>query len=94
VTPVLTPDKLETYAAFDGDRDGYARCGPRWKNPAMTDDDWAQIDEILTGLDSVASGRASAGFIGALEQQLQAAAPDPATRMALRELAVRRRRSA
>jgi hypothetical protein len=91
---MLTLDKLSTYEAFGGDLDGHARASPSAKNPSMRDDDWALIDELLTGLDSAVSGLASPGFADELEQKLRAATPDDSTRIALRELAMRLRKPA
>jgi hypothetical protein len=91
---MLTQDKLRTYEAFGGDSDGHARAAPSAQNPSMSNDDWSQIDELLTGLDSAASGLASPSFVDEIEHKLQAATPDESTRMTLRELALRLRKPA
>jgi len=89
---MLTLGRLRTYEAFGGDIDGHARAGPGARNPSMRDDDWVLIEELLTGLDSVATGLASPGFAAELERRLRAATPDESTRIALRELALRWRK--
>jgi hypothetical protein len=91
MTRVLTLDKLRTYEVFGGDRDGHVRAGAGARNPSMRDDDWALIDELLTGLDGVATGIASPAFADRLERRLRAVTADDATRAALRELALRLR---
>ena len=78
---MLTIAKLTTYATFNGDIDGWARAAASDDAARLTDADWYLIDELLTNLATVASGRASAAFAADVERRLQACAPyaiDPA----------------
>ncbi len=84
---MLTIAKLRTYAKFNGDIDGWVRTADNHDAAALTDAEWYLIDELLTNLATVASGRASAAFTADVERRLQACAADESTRNALRTLA-------
>ena len=84
---MLTIAKLTTYAKFNGDIDGWARAADSDDAASLTDADWYLIDELLTNLATVASGRASAAFAADVERRLQACTADEPTRDALRALA-------
>jgi hypothetical protein len=84
---MLTIAKLTTYATFNGDIDGWARTADTDDAASLTDADWYLIDELLTNLATVASGRASAAFAADVERRLRACTADEPTRDALRALA-------
>jgi hypothetical protein len=90
---MLTIAKLATYARFNGDIDGWARTADSDDAACLTDADWYLIDELLTNLATVASGRASAAFAADVERRLRACTADEPTCDALRALAAQRRRS-
>jgi len=84
VSDVLTLQHLETYAAFRGDADGWARRGG---SPAMEDRHWRRIDELLHGLHLVRCGLASPRYAARIEQRLQALTADEKVRDRLRSMA-------
>lgn len=84
---MLTIAKLTTYAKFNGDIDGWARAADSDDAAGLIDADWYLIDELLTNLATVASGRASAAFAADVERRLHACTADEPTRDALRALA-------
>jgi hypothetical protein len=86
---VLTLDKLRTYEAYAGDLDGWARSKGAARGEPMDDEDWYLLDELLLGLTSVASGRASESFANHLRQRIAASTADESVAAALRDLASR-----
>jgi len=80
---MLTLNHLETYKAFDGDVDAWARAGG---TQGMTDDDWAQIDELRQGLHLISSGLASEDFAAGVERRLMESTEGEAVRSMLRAL--------
>ena len=88
---MLTICKLTTYAKFNGDIDGWVRTADSDDAAALTDAEWYLIDELLTNLATVASGRASAAFAADVERRLRACTTDESTRNALRALEAQRR---
>ena len=84
---MLTIAKLTTYAKFNGDVDGWARAADSDDAAGLIDADWYLIDELVTNLATVASGRASAAFAADVERRLRACTADDPTRDALRALA-------
>ena len=84
---MLTIAKLRTYAKFDGDIDGWARTADNGDAAGLTDAEWYLIDQLLTNLATVTSGRASAAFAVDVERRLQACTADESTRNALCALA-------
>ncbi len=87
---MITLDKLDAYAAFDGDLDGWTRSTAA-DDASMTDADWYMIDALLGGLATIGSGLASSSFRHDVETRLHAATADDATRDRLRALAARHR---
>lgn len=78
---MITREKLRIYESLGGDIDGWARTSKlslghsgslNLREPAMTDNDWHVIDEILQSLFIVQSGLAGAEF----ETQARARAMD------------------
>lgn len=88
---MLTLEKLKVYESFRGDIDGLARSSIATNRSVMTDSDWYLIDELMMGLDSIASGLSSDGFIRQLEDRIIETTADDQTRIALRSLAAQRR---
>ena len=84
---MLTIAKLTTYAKFNGDIDGWARTADNDDAAGLTDAEWYLIDQLLTNLATVASGRASAALAADVERRLRACTADESTRIALRALA-------
>ena len=76
---MLTIAKLTTYAKFSGDIDSWARAADSDDDAGITDADWYLIDELLTNLATVASGRASAAFAADVERRLRACTADEPT---------------
>jgi hypothetical protein len=82
---MLTLSKVELYAQFRGDSDGFSRSGMDSNAAGMTPDDWSEIARLRQALFVVASGRASAQFVADTERRLTAVTPDEATRAKLRD---------
>ncbi|HLP98395.1 MAG TPA: hypothetical protein VK149_08115 [Sideroxyarcus sp.] len=88
---MLTVDKLKTYAAFDGDIDGWARSSISPNKDVMEDADWYLINELLMGLIAVDVGNTSETFLRDLENKINTSTADQACRDALRKLAAHHR---
>ena len=69
---MITDDKLTVYQRFGGDIDGWARAAAPIEKALMTDEDWADISEILLRLAIVKSGHATDAY-GAETRRLIAA---------------------
>ena len=59
---MITDEKLTVYLRFGGDIDAWVRAATPHEKGLMTDDDWADISEILLRLAIVKSGRAAGGY--------------------------------
>jgi hypothetical protein len=84
---MLTLAKIQTYARFRGDIDGYARARGGGDTSGITDDDWWLIDRLRQAIYLVASRQATDSFRVQTEQELQAVTADEQAREALRRLA-------
>jgi hypothetical protein len=56
---MITDQKLTVYQRFGGDIDGWALAATPYEKALMTDEDWADISEILLRLAIVKSGQAA-----------------------------------
>jgi len=56
---MITDEKLTVYQRFGGDMDGWVRAATPFERKLMSDEDWADISEILLRLAIVKSGRAA-----------------------------------
>jgi hypothetical protein len=56
---MITDEKLTVYRRFGGDIDGWVRVATPHERALMTDEDWADISEILLRLALVKSGQAA-----------------------------------
>lgn len=59
---MITDQKLTVYQRFDGDIDGWARGATPHEKALMTDEDWADISEILLRLAILKSGQAAYSY--------------------------------
>lgn len=69
---MITNEKLTVYQRFGGDIDGWARVATPIEKALMTDEDWADISEVLLRLAIVKSGQATDAY-GAETKRLIAA---------------------
>jgi hypothetical protein len=83
---MITHEKLQLYASFHGDLDGWSRSGVDDREGRISQADWQLIDELRQALALVRAG-ASLEFTRALEARLTAVTADEQTREALRRLA-------
>lgn len=56
---MITDEKLTVYQRFGGDIDAWVRAATPYEKRLMTDEDWADISEILLRLAIVKSGQAA-----------------------------------
>jgi hypothetical protein len=56
---MITDEKITIYQRFGGDIDGWVRAATQHERALMTDEDWADISEILLRLAIVKSGQAA-----------------------------------
>lgn len=84
---MVTNEQLDTYEAFGGDVDAWARSGA---GHGMTDADWRLIEELRQGLHLITSGLASADFEARFEGRLSAVTRSAAVRARLRTLVAAR----
>jgi hypothetical protein len=68
--------EINVPAQFDGDIDGWARTANTDNATGLTDADGYLIDELLTNLATVVSGRASLAFEVDVARRLQACTAD------------------
>jgi hypothetical protein len=59
---MITERKLQIYAKYSGDIDGWVRTGKGGEVREITDQEWRDIDSILQRMDVVKRGEASADF--------------------------------
>lgn len=84
---MVTNEQLDTYEAFGGDVDAWARSGA---GRGMTDADWQLIEELRQGLHLISAGLASTDFAARFEGRLSAVARSEAVRARLRTLVAAR----
>jgi hypothetical protein len=84
---VVTNEQLDTYEAFAGDVDAWARAGA---GRGMTDADWRLIEELRQGLHLVSAGLASTDFAARFEERLSAVTLGEGVRARLRTLVAAR----
>jgi hypothetical protein len=85
---VITNAKLDIYARYRGDADGWARSGTVSELQMLHDEEWYLIDELLSGIKAASSGLASDSFSQEVKGKLRAAVADAHVERRLREIAL------
>ena len=67
---MITAEKLKIYRRFGGDGDGWVRMGTRREKKIMTDQDWAEIDQLFQRLRIEKSGVAADNYIMETERMI------------------------
>lgn len=81
---MITSEKLDIYKRFDGDIDGFARGGSKKDCAKISDQEWTQIDRMVSALKIINEGLASESFKEEKNKELEALAPDPEVQNRLR----------
>lgn len=82
---MLSIDHINTYIAWGGDIDAWARSCPDHAL-YMTDQHWALIEELRQGLCLIAAGLASDTFVAQTERRLAEVTENEAVRGILRAM--------
>ena len=80
---MITESKLDTYIKFRGDIDGWARAASDAEAQAFSEEEWSDIQKLLSDLKVVRNGLGSAAFAARVHERLKdlAASPEVASRL-------------